>query len=107
MNVEKIKEVFSDEAFVEALVAKETPEEVQAMLLEKDIEVSVEDIIEAKDYIVKKIEQDEENFELSEEELEDVSGGFMIFLGIMGVLTVATGVAGIGLYTHIGTRGRW
>ena len=41
MNEAKIKEVFSDEAFVKELLEKETPEEVQEILEKKDIELSI------------------------------------------------------------------
>ena len=46
MNQEKLQEVFSNEDFVKELLAKETPEEVQEMLAEKDIEVTIEEIKE-------------------------------------------------------------
>ena len=72
MNVEKIKEVFSDEAFVEALVAKETPEEVQKMFAEHDVDISVEELMKAREIILKKMEQGVENLELTEEELNNL-----------------------------------
>ena len=45
MNEERIKEVFADEEFVKELFSKETPEEAQALLVEKDIELSIDEIV--------------------------------------------------------------
>jgi hypothetical protein len=56
MNEERIKEVFSDEAFVKELFSKETPEEVQAMLEDKDIELSIDEIVKLKELLEKKVE---------------------------------------------------
>ena len=96
MNEERIKEVFSDEAFVKELLSKETPEEVQAMLEDKDIEMSVSEIVKLREMIIKKIENPD--VELSEDELEDVSGGVLplmiaaaaaplVLLGVMAGIT--------------------
>ena len=77
MNEERIREVFADEEFVKELWSKETPEEAQALLAEKDIDVSVEDLVKIKDIIAKKGQATEngESAELTEEDLADVAGG--------------------------------
>ena len=77
MNEERIKEVFADEEFVKELLSKEALEEVQALLAEKDIDVSVEDLVKIKDLIVKKAQEAENGVsaELTEEDLADVAGG--------------------------------
>ena len=56
MNEEKIKEVFADEEFVKKFFGKETPEEAQDLLAEKDIDVSIEELVAIKDIIVKKLQ---------------------------------------------------
>ena len=95
MNEERIKEVFSDEAFVKELVSKETPEEVQALLEDKDIEMSVAEIVKLREMVIKKMENPDA--ELSDEDLEDVSGGclgvaviasFAVFIGAGVVKTL-------------------
>ena len=90
MNMEKIKEVFSDEAFVKNLFELESAGEVQAALKEKGIEFSEEEIISIRDFLLKVEESDItkeqlekwtvqlEDGELSEEELEIVAGGVAI-----------------------------
>lgn len=70
MNEQKIKELFSDEQFVKELLDLETPEEVQAVLADNDVDFSIEDIIKLKELLIKK-----EADELSDEELEEVAGG--------------------------------
>jgi len=100
MNEKRIKEVFSDEAFVKELVSKETPEEVQALLEDKDIEMSVSEIVKLRELLEKKAE--DPNAELSDEDLEDVSGG------CLGVAVIASFAVFIGAGVVNGvTDGRW
>ena len=80
MNTEKIKEVFSDEAFVKSLFELESTAEVQAALKEKGVEMTEEEILGIRDLLIKvesgKISAEQlENGELSDELLEQVAGG--------------------------------
>ena len=96
MNEERIKEVFSDEAFVKELLSRETPEEAQELLAEKDIDVSIEELVKLKDLIIAKLQAAEsgESAELTEEELENVAGGVIPTLVFFGFFAfVATNVA--------------
>ena len=97
MNEERIKEVFSDEAFVKELLSTETPEEVQAMLEDNDIEVSIAEIVKLREMIIKKAENPDA--ELSDEDLEDVAGGCLwiaipIAIGIIAGICVADNLTG-------------
>ena len=97
MNKERIKEIFSDEEFVKELFSKETPEEAQALLAEKGMVISVEDIVKVRDLLIKKIELAEKNEseELNEEDLEDVSGGVIhIIVAILAPIVVMPLVGG-------------
>ena len=101
MNVERIKEVFSDKAFVEELISIHEPEKIQALLESKDIEMSIAEIEKFKDAVIKKLEDPDADLELSDEDLEDVAGGCLwiaipIALGIIAGLCVVTNI-----------RGRW
>ena len=90
MNVDKLKEVFSDGAFVKSLFELESAGEVQAALKEKGIEFSEEEIISIRDFLLKVEEGDItkeqlekwtvqlEDGELSEKELEIVAGGIAL-----------------------------
>ena len=80
MNQEKIQEVFSDESFLKEIFSKDTPEEVQTILAEKDIELSIEDILKLRKIIEKKLNQ---GVELSDDELEDVTGGVVVIGAIV------------------------
>lgn len=103
MNIETIKNAFEDREFVENLFSLETPEEVQEALRTKGIEMSEEDICAIRDLLIKiesgeisneqvaKIIEIAKAGELSEEALEQVSGGAII-LGI-GVNLMLTGYA--------------
>lgn len=86
MNEERIKEVFSDKEFVKELFSKETPEEAQALLEEKDIDVSIEELVKLKNIIVAKLHtaENDETVELTEEELTDVAGGLIPTLVVVG-----------------------
>ena len=91
MNEERIKQFFSDEEFVKELLSKETPEEVQAVLAEKNIDLTIAEIVKLGEIISKKLQQTEngESAELTEEELKDISGGCVgaLFIGVMVSIT--------------------
>ena len=112
MNEERIKEVFSDEEFVKELFSKETPEEAKALLEEKDIDFSVEDIIKLREILLAKIEQQAsgEEGELGEDELEEVSGGalpfFVIAAALAPVILYAVGFGAVGIAEAVRRR-RW
>ena len=111
MNTEKMKEIFSDEAFVKSLFELESAAEVQAALKEKGVELSEEQIVGIRELLLK-VESGEisvaqlENGELSEETLEQVAGGLAgttilaIYLGILG----GGQVLGCGIATAIAFR---
>ena len=94
MNEERIKEVFSDEEFVKELFSKETPEEAQALLAEKEIDLSIDELVKIKDLVVAKLQAAEngESTELTEEDLADVAGGVAVLFAIMGLVVVGVGV---------------
>ena len=107
MNEERIKEVFSDEAFVKELFSKETPEEVQAMLEDKDIELSIDEIVKLREMIIKKAENPDADVELGDDDLEEVSGGIVIdVIFVVAVAAVMVGLYG-GIAVNEKTNGRW
>ncbi len=89
MNEQKMKEIFSDEQFVKALLGLETPQEVQKVLAEKEIDVTLEEIVKTKEILAHYT-----TGELSEEDLEMVSGGFLLEGIILGVALAAGAVEG-------------
>ena len=109
MNEAMVREVFADEGFVKSLFAMETPEEVQTALRGKDVELSVEEIIKIKNMIVKKMESGEE---LSDEELESVTGGVgivatvLLLCGLCAAGGVLAGITGT-TFTTLAIRGTW
>ena len=116
MDTERIKELFADESFVKQLLEQEEPEAVQALLLERDVDFSIEQIVQIRDMVEKHLKGEINIDELSDEDLEEISGGFFISAGaalvISTLLLVGSTAVGIGLGagavgTHAATRGRW
>ncbi len=91
MNEAAIREVFSDEEFVKELFQLETPEEVQAVLQKKDISLSVEEIVKIRELMLKRLET---GAELSEEELESVTGGISLLIGAALAILFVGGIGG-------------
>ena len=127
MNMDKLKEVFADEAFVEGLLQLESVAEVQEALKEKDIEMTEDDIISLRDIMVK-VESGEvseeqleswaaqaEEGEIPEEMLELVSGGVITITALLlGTLVttlkmaaVGVGAAGVTVGASYAVRNRW
>ena len=80
MNVEKMKEVFSDEAFIKSLFALESAAEMQAALKEKGVEMTEEESLSIFAFFAKVksgeiAPKQSEDSELSDEMLEQVAGG--------------------------------
>lgn len=96
--MEKMKEIFADEAFVKSLFELESAGEVQAALKEKGVELTEEQILGIRD-LLGKVESGEisveqlENGELPEELLEQVSGGSIIAVAtVIGSFAALTGL---------------
>ena len=100
MNEATIREVFSNEEFVKGLFQLETPEQVQQALRQKDISLSVEEIVNVREVLLKQMESGQE---LSEQELERVTGGEMVTIctiliaGLLLGALVGGAVAGAGM----------
>ena len=105
MDKQQIKAVFSDEAFVMEFLALETPEEVQAALKEKDIDMTESEIVDLRDEIIKQAQKAEEDGALSLDQLDEAAGGvapalIMVTattLVAVSVVGTAAAAAGIGL----------
>ncbi len=76
-KMEKIKEIFSDEQFVNQLMEMDSVQEVQAALHEKSLDFSEEELNTIRETLIKISENGDT--ELSDEELEDVAGGLIPF----------------------------
>ena len=110
MDETRIKAVFSDEAFVKALLELESPEEAQAALKEKGLDFSTDELVALRDALLKMSEKAGENGgELSVEDLDEVAGGMLaghavsLAARICLPLLAASGAAVVSLFT----RGRW
>jgi predicted ribosomally synthesized peptide with nif11-like leader len=105
MDEAKVKEIFSDEAFVTSLLKIEAPEDVQKALKTKGLELSIEEI-KAIGAVLEKAA--EKGASLSEADLEKVAGGFAVTVPVVSCviagISCTIGAAG---FVHNITRGRW
>jgi hypothetical protein len=109
MDEQKIKELFADEAYVSSLLALDTAEEVQASLAEKGLDISTTEITRILNSLQNYSESDRE---LSEADLETVSGGLvgvaLLFFGlIMGIIGVGTTAGMLTMDDSSCSRRRW
>ncbi len=104
MNEQQIRELFSNEEFVQEILALETPEEVVAALQEKDVDVTEEEVIKISDILANNNVE-----ELTEEDLEQVAGGSIIIFILMAIGLASIITAGgtlVELCTRVKGR-RW
>ena len=73
MDKQKLQEVFSDKAYVESIV-KMSAEDAAKSLCEKGVEVTADDLMKVRDFIMAHKEE-LQNGELSEDALASVAGG--------------------------------
>lgn len=122
MDINKIKEVFNDKDFVTQLFNLDDDTQVQKALKGKGIDISLEDIDKIKDTIdryennqlsqqeLDLIEATQKNLDgqLSDEQLESVSGGLALIDDLIIGLFVGIMVGG-GIYETVKSirRSRW
>lgn len=92
MDEAKLKEIFSDKAYVES-IAKMSAEDAAKSLQEKGADVTPEDLMKVHDYVL--AHKDElQNGELSEDALAEIAGGStasQVIPLVCGVLACAMG----------------
>ena len=92
----KLEEAMRDEAFVAMLGEAVTPEEAQKLFASKGIEFSLEEV----KAIAKSLQVKAENSELSEDDLEAVSGGYF------STIAIAVGPLAM-IASHIARKWKW
>lgn len=98
---EKLNELLSNQEFVEKLVNLETDTEVQGLLADNGVELTLEQIALIKKGVENQLSGSEE---LSDDDLETVAGG----ADIGGIIeSVAKALGTLGDCVHKWTRGRW
>lgn len=94
----KLEEILKDSKFVEKAAGITTAEELQVLIAEFGLEMTVEEVYEFCKLIVKEKERIDNGGELSVEDLDDVSGGGVLFvLGCVGLGVVALAGLAIGI----------
>jgi len=106
MDQELLKKVLADSDFTKSLLNMENPEDVQAALKEKGVDITLEEI----NTIRKALEQ-QENGELSDDDLEDVAGGSLTIAAALGIAAIIGASVGgaikLGEKVTEWTRRRW
>ena len=98
-NKEKLQQLMQDEEFLKKILVLETPEEVQGAFKENGVDISIEDLEKIKELIKKSMN---ENYELTEEELEEIIGGSVDLLDLI-IKPIVTAFFGV-LGTAIGKK---
>ena len=102
----KLEELGKDEEFMKSLFAMSDPKDVQAALAQRDVDLTIEELIQIKDGINRYLDEGEAAFEsdeLSEDDLENVSGGIAPLILI--IIVLVSFAAGCGTIT--GIRNGW
>ena len=95
MDKQKLQEVFSDKAYVETIV-KMSAEDAAKSLCEKGVEVTADDLMKVRDFVVAHKEQ-LQNGELDEAALADVAGGvdwnaIVAGIGLAGIVALYSAI---------------
>ena len=91
---EKLKELFLSESFKKEAESVKTAEELQEVFRKNGLEMTIEEVVDLCGKIARQMEAGE-NGEISEDALEDVTGGIawaLIGLGVLCVGAVALGI---------------
>ena len=104
MTEEKIKKVFSNEKFVKRLLEQKSPQDVQELLEEKDIFLSLDELLKIKKLIGIKLECADE--ELTEDDLFAIAGGCdPLTCIVLPVLLAVTALGGAAIFEF--TEMKW
>ncbi len=82
-KAEKLKEIFADKDFAVKVMSMETAEEVQAVVKEKGVELTIEEINQIQAQFLKAAENSEE---ISDDELENVAGGSLLLIPFLPMM---------------------
>lgn len=120
MDLNKLKEVFSDKEFVTQLFELDNAQDVQKALGDKGIDLSVDEINESIDFFNRyqegQLTQQEQHLietftnndaELDDDQLETVTGGSIICAVFVSLWAAAIVLGGGAAITHVATRRRW
>lgn len=108
--LDKYSEITTNKAFADVAQTIKTPEEMQRFLAEQGLEMTIDDIVTiAKAYVDQHVKKNDGE-ELSEEELQIVTGGKIkwgtALVALTGIgLSVVTGNAWTAFYCTVGLFG--
>lgn len=96
IDYNKISELFQNEAFQKEAEGCKTMEDFQVLFTAHGVEISLEETIDLISQIAEK-KQQQDGGEISEEDLENVSGGLVLTGAAAIAACIGLGVVGIGV----------
>lgn len=87
---EKLRDLLNSETFANEIKNLKTVEELQVVLKQHGVEMTTDEIIELGGHLARKVGMDK-NGELTEEDLENVSGGGLLALAALGIASICFG----------------
>lgn len=107
IDAKKLEAVLKDKQFAQHLLTLEAPEDVKKAFGGKGIHFTLEEVKEIGAALSEQASSLKDG-ELSQENLEAVSGGFVITgITAIGIAKLLIGVAGLGLATYEAYKARW
>lgn len=97
IDYNKISELFQSEAFQKEAEGCKTMEDFQVLFTAHGVEISLEETIDLISQIAEK-KQQQDGGEISEEDLENVSGGLVLTGGLAIAACVGVGVLCVGAF---------
>ena len=98
------KKFEADQAFVENLFNLESAQEVQGFLKNQGLDFTLEEIDAFKNALIKTTQKDE----LSDDDLAEVAGGFVLTTGMIATTAAVIGGTSTSAgFIHTITRSRW
>lgn len=95
----KLEVILKNNEFVAKSANIATAEELQALIAEYGLEMTIEEVVEFCKLVAQEKERIDNGGELSPEDLDDVSGGGVLFvLGCVGLGVTALAGLAIGIY---------
>jgi len=91
--LDKVRAVDGDKEFVDYLIKLDTPEDIQNAFKEKGVDLSLDEV---EELVVEMVDAAGKYGELSEEDLDSVSGGFVITSTVAG-MAIFLGLTAIGV----------
>ena len=101
-KLERLNELYSDPEMARKLNAAPTEEDLRLMLAENGVELTAEEMTGVLKELAALAEESMSEEELSEDQLENVSGGFSLTIASLAIKTTGVVTAAFGISVGVG-----